>query len=91
LTSTKEQNEAIFESLRAQQDDIESNLGDELVWQQLPNNKACRISWSTQIDGQITELPADQRSKLLEWGVNKMDKFQEEFEPRVSAIELDRV
>jgi hypothetical protein len=42
---------------------------------------------SKQIEGRITELTADQRTELIEWGAESMDKFQDEFEPRVVNIE----
>ncbi|QKY21836.1 DUF4268 domain-containing protein (plasmid) [Halolamina sp. CBA1230] len=86
--STKEENEAIFESLRGSKDEIESNLRTELVWEQLPDKQACRIKWPQEIDARITELTSGQRADLIEWGVETMGNFQDEFEPRVSAIEL---
>jgi hypothetical protein len=88
--STKEENEAIFESLKGAKSEIESNLNSELVWEQLPEKQACRIKWPKQIDARITELTADQRAELIEWGVETMDRFQDEFEPRVSNMELSR-
>lgn len=84
--STKEENEAIFDSLKDDRDEIESNLNNELVWEQLPEKQACRIKWPKKIDARITELTASQRAELIEWGVETMDTFQDEFEPRVSDI-----
>jgi hypothetical protein len=52
----------------------------------LPEKQASRIKQPEDIDGTITELTADQRDYLIEWGVDAMDAFQEEFEPRVSAL-----
>lgn len=88
-TSSKEQNEALFESLRAHRETIESNVGTELVWERLPDKQACRIKWPTSIEGRITDLTADQRTDLIEWGAKTMETFQDEFEPRVSTVELD--
>lgn len=88
-TSSKERNEEIFASLNTKQDEIESSLGSELVWEQLPDKQACRIKWPNQIDGRITDLTADQRTELIEWGVDTMDTFQDEFEPRISDLELN--
>lgn len=88
--STKEENEEIFESLKEAKGEIESSLSSELVWERLPEKQACRIKWPKQIDARITELTADQRAELIEWGVETMDRFQDEFEPRVSNMELSR-
>lgn len=87
-TSSKDQNEEIFKSLRMESDIIESELGVELVWERLPEKQACRIKWPKEIEGRITELTTEQRSELIEWGVDTMDTFQDEFEPRVADIEL---
>jgi hypothetical protein len=87
-TSTKEQNEEIFDVLKKSREDIEVNLGGELTWERLAEKQACRIKWPKQIPGKITELTADQRTDLIEWGVDAMDDFQDEFEPRVLNLEL---
>ncbi|MDZ7730610.1 MAG: DUF4268 domain-containing protein [Natrialbaceae archaeon] len=82
------ENAEIFESLKRDEKDIESNLGKELVWEELPEKQACRIKWSNEIEGRITTLSEDQRSELIEWGIEAMDAFYDEFEPRVSGITL---
>ena len=85
-TLDKERNKEIFEALKREQTDIETNLGVELEWERLPEKQASRIKHPEDIDGAITELTADQQKYLIEWGVDAMDKFQEEFEPRISAL-----
>ncbi len=85
-TSDKERNEEIFEAIKRERTDIETNLGVELEWERLPQKQAFRIKQPKDIDGSITELTADQRDHLIEWGVDAMDEFQEEFEPRLSAL-----
>jgi len=87
-TSTKERNEAIFTSLKQQRTEIESNLDSELVWERLPDKQACRIKLPTRIEGRIAELTPEQRTELKDWGVETMDTFQDEFEPRVSEMDL---
>lgn len=88
-TSDAERNIAIFEALQEQATNIQSNLNTELVWQSLPEKRACRIKWPKAIEGKITELDASQRSDLIDWGVDVMDEFQEEFEPRIAALNVD--
>jgi hypothetical protein len=52
----------------------------------LPQKQAYRIKRPEDIDGTVTELTADQREYLVEWGVDSMGEFQEEFESRLSAL-----
>jgi hypothetical protein len=86
-TSEKEKNEAIFEMLQDDRKEIESNLDVELVWQQLPEKQACRIKWPKPIQGKITDLTSEQQAELIDWGVDAMDIFQDEFEPRVAELQ----
>jgi len=86
-TSEKERNEAIFETLQDDREEIEANLDVELVWQQLPEKQACRIKWPKPIEGKITDLTPEQQAELIEWGVDAMDIFQDEFEPRVAELQ----
>jgi hypothetical protein len=72
--------------LKRERTDIEANLGVELEWERLPEKQASRIKQPKDLDGTITELTSDQRSHLIDWGVDAMDEFQEEFEPRISAL-----
>jgi hypothetical protein len=85
-TSEEERNKEIFEVLKRDQATIESNLETELIWEQLPENQACRIKWPRSIEGRITELTTDKRAELIDWGVDTMNSFQDEFEPRVAEI-----
>jgi hypothetical protein len=85
-TSDKDRNEEIFNTLMQDRDAIESNLGTELVWQQLPEKQACRIKWAKEIEGRITELTVDQQAELIDWGVDAMDTFQQEIEHRVTNL-----
>jgi hypothetical protein len=57
------------------------------VWQQLSEKQACRIKWPTPIEGKITDLTPEQQTELIEWGIDTMDIFQDEFEPRVAELQ----
>jgi hypothetical protein len=85
-TSDKERNEEIYEALKRDRTEIERNLGVELAWGRLPEKQASRIKRPEAIDTTITDLTTDQRNHLINWGVDAMDDFQEEFEPRLSAL-----
>lgn len=85
-TSSGKRNEEFFDALSADRSDIESSLQTELVWERLPEKQACRIKWPTDTAGRITDLTPEQRSTLIEWGVETMDQFQDEFEPRIDRL-----
>jgi len=72
--------------LKRERADIEDNLGVKLEWERLSEKQASRIKQPKDIDGTITELTTNQQNQLVEWGVDVMDEFQEEFEPRLSAL-----
>lgn len=88
-TSNADRNLAIFEALQEQSAEIESSLDTELVWQRLPEKRASRIKWPEPIEGKVTELEASQRARLIKWGVDTMDTFQEEFDPRIDQLNID--
>lgn len=81
----KEDNEAIFAALQEERDAIDDALGD-VVWQQLPEKRACRIKVARPIDGSIEELSAMEKQTLIEWAVDRMDDVRSEFEPRLQSI-----
>ena len=66
----------------ADQDIIESEL-DNVVWEQLPDKRACRTKVAQPIDYHIEGLSAMQRESLIEWAVREMDAFRDVFELRL--------
>lgn len=90
-TPSAERNEAIFQRFYDQRETIESTLDAELVWERLSEKQACRIKFPREIDGRITELTTDQRRDLVAWGVEAMDRFQDEFEPRVTSLDVSEL
>lgn len=84
-TGDKERNEVIYSTLKDEQKEIETELGD-VVWQQLPEKRACRIKCAKPIDGPIEELSAIQKESLIEWAVQQMDALRAEFEPRLQTV-----
>lgn len=87
-TSDKERNEAVFNALKEDQHKIGSVFDEELVWELLPEKRACRIKVPNQISGKVTQLGTVEKNQLIEWGVDRMDAFQNELEPRVSNLDL---
>lgn len=88
-TSDGDRNEAVFQALEDDRAAIEDALDAELVWERLPEKRACRIKLPREIEGRITELTAVQRNQLIEWGVDRMDEFQDEFEGRIGDLEVE--
>jgi len=58
----------IREGTQRERTNLETNLGVELEWERLLEEQASRIKQSEDIGGTITELTADQRDYLIEWG-----------------------
>lgn len=81
-----EQNNAIFESLKEDQTTIESNLETEVVWEPLPNGRACRIKVPRPTPAPVEELTPDEQNELIDWGTNQMDAFREVIEPRLTQF-----
>lgn len=81
----KNENAEIFRQLMEEKTEIEEKLG-ELVWQELPDSRACRIKLTRNIESQVEELSSIQRESIIEWGVENMDAFRAEFEPRISEL-----
>lgn len=73
-----------FQQLQAQQNAIESELGDKLQWNELPDKKAARI---------LLEAPIDPREDgnreiVKEWMYKRAVSFYRAFQPRVKALRL---
>lgn len=84
-TGEKERNEEIYSALKADQEAIESELGD-VVWQQLPEKRACRIKVARPIEDHIEGLSAMQQQSLIEWAISQMDELRAELEPRLQSL-----
>jgi|YNPNPStandDraft_1061719.scaffolds.fasta_scaffold63301_2 hypothetical protein len=75
-----------FEMLRAQQNEIEKDLGVGLEWQPLEEKEACRIVLYRNGDIYDTQ----QRQELKEWFLKTAEQFHKVFSPRVRALQLPR-
>jgi len=49
--SQAEANQFVFDRLESQKAHIETNFGAPLIWQPLPNRKACRVLYAKPVDG----------------------------------------
>lgn len=76
-----------FDLLKAQQGEIEQELGYALDWQPLEDKEAKRIVLYRLGDIYNTQ----QRQELKEWYLKTAEKFHTVFSPRVKALELPDV
>lgn len=86
-TGDKERNTAIYQILKDDKDEIHANLGEHLVWQRLPEKRACRIKLPRDIPERLQTLSDEEQQELVDWGMEKMDQFQSEFESRIRHVE----
>lgn len=84
-TGEQERNESIYQSLMTEATEIEEITG-ELVWQQLPEKRACRIKSAKSIESSVDGLSAMQQRELIEWGVQTMNGMRDAFEPRLQKL-----
>ena len=65
----------LFHQLKTKRDQIESQLGYELDWQELPDKKASKMGITKECDFQLD----DEQDALVEWVVKKIEEFNEVF------------
>jgi len=82
----KESNEKAFAELKENRRVIEPNLGEELVWDPLPDRRACRIYLA--IDGTIDD-DEQKLAEIIEWATPLVIKFREVFSPLVRNIQIE--
>jgi len=70
--SQPEVNRFVFDRLEAQKTEIESDFGAELVWQPLPDRKACRIQFGKPVDG----YDSANWPEMIQWLVTHMTRLE---------------
>lgn len=85
-TGTKENNDIAFSKLKENSLTIQDNIGKDLVWDPLPDRRACRIYLATNgtIDDDEKKL-----TELTEWAAPMVIKFKEVFSPLVKNIQIE--
>lgn len=84
-TKDKEQNEAFFDLLLLEREQIESEFGEPLSWNRREDIKRCHVYMSRP--GSIDDSP-DVLIELREWGVDKLLRLREVVGPRVRRLSL---
>ena len=85
-TGKKEYNDIAFAALKENRALIEEKIGKELVWDPLPESRACRIYLA--IDGTIDD-DEQKLSEIIEWAAPLVIKFREVFSPLVKNIQIE--
>jgi hypothetical protein len=65
---------------------LQIEIGGELIWEPLPERRACRIYKA--IDGSIDDSN-EKLNQMIEWAAPLMIKFRETFAPLVKNIQLE--
>jgi hypothetical protein len=78
-----DENNAVFDQLETSREEIEEEIGHELIWKRLPGNRACRIHTPLTDAGLRDEerLPEAQKQLAREIAV-----LYEVFDPRIQSI-----
>ena len=79
----KEWNERAFDELEADKTALESELEEDLQWERLDNNKACRIS---VVRHGTIEDEAEALEEIREWSVLRLLRFRDVFGPRLKTF-----
>ncbi|OLS22507.1 MAG: hypothetical protein HeimC3_30480 [Candidatus Heimdallarchaeota archaeon LC_3] len=82
----KERNTYIYNELYKNKTEIEEKIG-RLIWDPQQDRKRCLIQFSFTMNFKLNDIMNDPlRSDLIKWGVEKMKKMIEVFEPKVEEI-----
>jgi hypothetical protein len=72
-------NEAAFDSLLADKQEIEKAFGEELRWERLDDRRACRVACYTTGSIEDASEPLEQHRK---WAVDRLLRFKKILGPR---------
>ncbi|MFM8303988.1 MAG: DUF4268 domain-containing protein [Actinomycetota bacterium] len=81
-TGDGQENLAIFELLLAQRDQIETDFGRPLTWEELSNRRACRIF--AEHPGSVTD--DEHREEILDWMLDQHGRLTHAFDARIAAL-----
>lgn len=84
-TGKKENNNAAFTDLKDNKTFIEDKIGTELIWEPLPEKRACRIY--KEMEGTIDDN-SEQQEYMINWSAPLIIKFREVFAPLIKNIQI---
>ncbi|QBN17266.1 DUF4268 domain-containing protein [Flavobacterium nackdongense] len=83
LTSSKETNKMYFKRLHKNKEIIEQTFGKKLVWEELPENKMCRIKFEKQDVNLYNESDWETMNEFM---VSNLPIFEKAFQPFIKNI-----
>ena len=83
ITSSKEKNKDFFRKLFNQKDFIESQFGDNLEWEELPDNKMSRIRF--ELKG-VSLYEENDWGKMNEFIIQHLPRFEKAFKPAIKKL-----
>lgn len=83
LTANKEQNKKYFKYLFNSKEAIENRFGDNLIWEELPDNKMSRVKYEL-ID--VNLFDENDWSKMNEFLIQNLPKFENAFKPIIEKL-----
>lgn len=85
-TGKEELNKSAFEKLKENKVVIEEKIGQQLIWDELPDRRASRIYMA--IDGSIDD-DIKKLDTLIEWATPLLIEFKKVFTPLIKNLELE--
>tara|TARA_B110001469_G_scaffold127561_1_gene148993 strand:+ start:1896 stop:4430 length:2535 start_codon:yes stop_codon:yes gene_type:complete len=81
--SSKELNKRYFHQIIQNKTQVEERLGAELVWEELPDNKMCRVKFEL---GNVCIFEESDWNKMTAFIVNNLSNFEHAFKPEIDTI-----
>jgi hypothetical protein len=82
-TGDELRNTSIYEKLKSRENEIISSFSDELIWQDLPGKRACRICVQYHSFG-LNDV--EHWDEIIEWLANSISTFIKIFKPLLDVI-----
>jgi len=82
-----EQNERIFDALKARREEIEASYGVPLDWQRLEGRRACRVRWIVT-DGGWKD--PERWPQIQTEAIDAMIRLEKAFRPHIQRLDEDR-
>lgn len=82
-TGDEQRNKSIFHKLKSKEEEINSSFQGNLIWQELPGKRACRISIQYDDYGLNNEENWDE---IIEWLANNVATLMNVFKPSLDVI-----
>lgn len=88
-TGDEARNESIFLELQKHRENLEKQLGVQLVWEIPDDARVRRIYQFKTLRGNLKSLTEDDYPEILKWSAESMKRFASTFTPYISSIRND--